>query len=201
MKVELKSEFPVTNEACFAATGKSLDEWFKLPELQTMTRRDAIHLLYDMNGRGKDVWWSTTIWVEYERFKGLVKKDGLYEGYNICSTKSVKASAEDVYEAWTDASKCGWFGGSASAVEGATFFDDGGNEGTWLRLRPGKDVRIAWKTKGKENPTQVDAAFVEKDGKTMITVQHSRIQDREEADGIRAAWSDALAKLKLQLED
>ncbi len=201
MKVQLTPDFPVTDEACQAATGKTFAEWFAAIETcPEEGRRMVIQWIYNETGRGKDVWWPTTIWVQYERSKGVVnKKDGLSEGYHICCTKGIKASAQAVYEAFTDGTKNDWLGCNAAA-EGAGYSDDGGNEGTWLRLRPGKDVRIAWKTAGVETPTMVDAVFAEKDGKTGITVNHARIQDREEADGLRKAWGEALNVLKARLE-
>lgn len=79
--------------------------------------------------------------------------------------------------------------------------DDGGNAGTWARLRPGKDVRIAWTTAGVATPTQVDAAFADKGkGKTGITLTHNRIQTREEADGLREAWGAAFVRLKAAMD-
>lgn len=202
MIVTLQPDKPVDDATCMAATGKTLAEWFAAIESfgPEKGRREVINWLYDETGRGKDVWWPTTIWVEFERAKGIVnKKDGLAEGYNICVTKTITASPEAVYKAFTDPAHSGWLGANA-ASEGATYTDAGGNSGTWLRLRPGKDVRIAWQTKGVDTPTQVDAMFVEKGGKTGITLNHQRIQTRDEADGLRAAWSAAFDRLKAQLE-
>ena len=203
MKVILKSDFGVSDEACKASTGKTMAEWFAALEAHGTGggRRDVIQWLYDEMGRGKDTWWATTVWVEWERQQGIVnKKDGLGEGYNICSTKTISATPEQVYEAWTSASNSGWLGAGVAA-EGGQFVDDGGNTGTWVRLRPGKDVRVNWTSAGVETPTMVDAAFADKGGgKTGITVTHNRIQTREEADGLRAAWAAALDALKNQLE-
>jgi uncharacterized protein YndB with AHSA1/START domain len=200
MEVNLKSDFEISEEQCKASTGKLLSEWINLVEPKAAAgRRETISWLYDETGRGKDTWWPTTIWVEFERSRGIVnKKDGRAEGYNICVTKTVKASADAVYKAWTESSE-EWLDCN-HAAENSDYQDRGGNTGTWLRLRPAKDVRIQWKTKGVDTPTTVDATFVEKDGKTGITVQHARIQTREEADGLRNAWTEALNKLKQKLE-
>lgn len=192
MKVTLSSDLPVTPEACQQATGKTFSEWFADLESQCAGkgRRDSIQWLYDQTGRGKDVWWPTTIWVEYERSKGVVnKKDGLGEGYNICVTKTIKAGAQAVYDAM-----------AGGAMEGQPYADESGNTGTWVRLRSGKDIRLTWMTNGVKTQTTVDAAFTEKDGKTGITLLHNRIQTREEADGLRAAWGEALSQLKAMLE-
>lgn len=203
MKVTLGSDFPITDDACREATGKTLDEWFAAIEERGYDkgRRDTINWIYNETGRGKDVWWPTTLWVEYERSRGIVnKKDGLGEGFSICVTKAVAATPDQVYQAFTQAGLNGWLGGSPAA-EQAAYTDDGGNTGTWLRLRPGKDVRMTWQTAGCPHTTQVDAAFADNGkGKTGITLNHARIQTREEADGLRAAWSAAFDRLKAQLE-
>ena len=202
MEVILKSDFEVSDAGCKASTGKTLQEWFALIEANTDVkgRRDVIQWIYNETGRGKDVWWPTTIWVEYERAKGIVnKKDGLGEGYHLCCTKSVNAPIEAVYAAWMD--NASWLGANTPS-EGAAYEDDGGNTGTWVRLRPGKDLRMTWLTKGVSTPTQVDPQFTDTGkGKTGINVNHARIQTRDEADGLRTAWADALNRLKAQLED
>lgn len=201
MKIQLQSDFEITDSASKEATGKTLEEWFAAIEEFGVAkgRREVITWLYDQTGRGKDVWWPTTVWVEYERKHGLVnKKDGLLEGYNICSTKTVTAPVTAVYRAWTQ-DAADWLG-IGPAEEGAEFTDNDGNTGRWLRLRQDKDVRFEWKTAGVEHSTLVDAAFVEKAGKTGITVNHNRIQTRAEADGARKAWAGALSRLKAKLE-
>jgi hypothetical protein len=71
MKVEYTPDFPTTEAACKKATGKGLKEWFAeldaKPELN-LKRRDAVSWIYETIGvKSSDVWWPTTIWVEYER--------------------------------------------------------------------------------------------------------------------------------------
>lgn len=202
MIITLKPDFAVNDDVCRESTGKTLEQWFEAIDARGpgIGRRDTISWIYDETGRGKDVWWPTSIWVEYEAARGIVNKmDGLAEGYNICVTKSVKAGAQAVYDAFTQAGRNAFLGCNV-AEEGAAYTDDGGNEGTWVRLRPGKDVRLTWKTKGVDTSSTVDATFTEKDGKTAIAVMHNRIQTRDEADGLRLAWTEALNRLKAELE-
>lgn len=203
MKIDLTSDFPITDDAVKAATGKTFSEWFAVIEAEAPSkgRRDVIQHLYDLMGRGSMTWWATTVWVEYERSKGVVnKKDGLAEGYNICVTKTIAASPDAVYAAFTEAGKNDWLQAGA-AQEGSEFKTKSGNEGTWLRLRPGKDVRLAWQSSGVPHRTTVDATFADKGaGKTGITLIHARIQTREEADGLRNAWGAAFDELKRKLE-
>lgn len=56
-----ESNFPVPDDACVAATGEPFADWFKVIEDAGLAdkRRDAIRLVDNETGRGKDVWWPT----------------------------------------------------------------------------------------------------------------------------------------------
>ena len=65
MPVTLKSDFPVTHEACKQATGKTLDERAEViannSEVATK-RREAIQFVADTTGRSVEgIWWATKI--------------------------------------------------------------------------------------------------------------------------------------------
>ncbi len=205
MKVKYKSDFPVTDAGCKKATGRTLKEWFKLLESrgENLQRRATVNWLYEE--LKLDAWWSTTVFVEYERSIGIVnKKDARIEGYNICVTKTVAATVADVYSAFTKPAELAeWFGSEvkASVADGGSFEDKDGNSGEYLRVRTNKDLRFTWTGSDSEATTQVDVAFADKGkGKTGITLTHNRIQSRDEADGLRAAWGAAFDCLKSQLE-
>ena len=182
MKVELRPDFPVNDDACREATGKSFSEWSDLISLQTEIagkRRETINWLWDQVGRSpSQAWWGTTIWVEHERRLGKVQKDGRPEGYNICVTKSVAAPADRVLSAIVDSIP-------TERVQ---------------RVREAKDVRATWHTDGTLAPTEIDATVKEAGGKTAITLMHKRIDTREEADGLRRAWQARLDEIKRTLE-
>jgi len=180
MTVELVSDQPVTDEACLAATGKTLAQWSAELSGQTFkNRREATVWLWDQVGRSpQQAWWGITIFVEHERRTGKLQKDGRPEGYGICSTKTVKAPVAQVQEALV------------RAMDGAEI----------LRVRDGKDSRAKWTTPGIEGATEVDALLAVQGDKVGITLNHTRIQTREEADGLRRAWSEALAKVKSECE-
>lgn len=180
MKVKLNSDHPVTNEACLAATGKTLDEWAKVigdhSEIATK-RREAIHFVADTTGRSVEgIWWATTIWVEYEKRAGRVQKDGRPEGYNICCTKSIAAPIENVQKSLEKEFK------------------------NITRVRDGKDIRAVWRTEGVDADTDVDVTMKEVGNKVAIALMHQRIGSREEADGLRNYWTERLAALKSSLE-
>ncbi len=180
MSIELKSDHPVTDDACKAATGKSLSEWSAIlsskPEF-VGKRRDAINWIWDQTSRDTTgSWWGVTIWVEHERKIGKNQKDGRLEGYGICSTKTVNAPVDKVLSA------------VAEKIPNIT------------RMREGKDIKAKWQTPGGSGESDVDAMFTDKAGKTGITLNHNRIQTREEADGLRRFWSEALDEIKKKLE-
>lgn len=200
MKIELNPDFLVTEETCKEATGKTISEWIEAVNAQGASlkgRREAISWMQASN-TAKDVWWATTVWVEKERREGVVKKDGLAEGFNICSTKMVAAPVDKVFAAFATPGASAWFDGTIGADHSLT--SNHGHTAKATRVRQDKDLRYVWQTEGIDNPTELDVMFAEKNGKTGITLSHSRIQTREEADGVRAAWAEVLNKLKAKLE-
>lgn len=205
MKVTNAPDFPVTDDACKAATGKTLQDWFK--ELDAIDglkkgRRDSVQHIYVQAGL-KDPWWPTTIYVAYEAHKGVVKKDGFAEGYTICCTKNIGAPVAKVYETWTDPAKFKeMFGdnGRQHVEEGGTLECDSGCRATFTRVRPEKDLRFTWEHPGSTMPMQVDVQFQDNKGKCLMNVMTSRIQTRDEADGLRNAWGEALVRLKALAE-
>jgi uncharacterized protein YndB with AHSA1/START domain len=200
MKIELRPDYDVTDDSCKECTGKSLKEWSEaLDAASPANRREAIQYLYGETG--KDAWWPTTIWVEHEKHKGVLQKDGRGEGYNICVTKTIAAPVNEVYEAFTGAGLTSWFGDKATFDENGRIDDGEGNGGELLRVRKDKDLRFKWHTNGLTDDSQVDVMFAEKAGKTGITLNHGRIQTRAEADGLRRAWGEAFDRLKKNLEE
>jgi len=180
MNVELTSDYPVNDAACKEATGRTLEEWAALiganPAIASK-RRDAISWVGDQTDRSvKGVWWATTIWVEYERRVGRTQKDGRGEGYSICSTKTIAAPIPDVM------------------AKLLPHFDN------VTRVREGKDIRAVWQSPGVEHETPIDVAFTDLKGKTGVNIMHSRMQSREEADGMRRAWAEVLDKVKKDCE-
>lgn len=204
MKYKLESDHQVSDAAAESATGKTLKEWFK--ELDAWDglkkgRRETVSHLYDQK---VDLWWCTTIAVEYEKHHDVRKKDGLHEGYFICSTKTISAPVEEVFAAWSSGNAMSrWFGKSTKAEvkDGGRYENKDGDKGAFLRVRQNKDIRMTFENPAFSSATQVDAQFQDKGkGKTTLLVNHTRIQTRAEADGLRAAWAEALDGLKAVCE-
>ncbi len=184
MKVTNKSDFPVTDASCRKATGKTLKQWFKeldkIDGLKQGRRASRLHIYADK----VDPWCPTTVYVEYEAHHGVKKKDGLAEGYSICATKSIKAPANKVYKTWTDPKVFEEMFGD----EGRQALEEGGSQGSLLRIRPNKDLRFTWEHTDCTAPMRVDVQFQDNNGKCLMNVMTSRIQTRPESDGLRNAW-------------
>ena len=204
MKCTLKADHPVTNEAAKAATGKTLDQWFSELDQADGLKLGRREINSRLNAQKLDPWWCTTIAVEYEKHHDVRKKDGLFEGYFVCATKTIGAAPADVFKAWANGAELSkWFGGGTKAdvKDGGTFQNKDGDSGTFLRVRQNKDLRLTFENTGLSAPTQVDVQFQDKGkGKTGLLVNHTRIQTRDEADGLRAAWAQALEQLKANCE-
>ncbi len=200
MKYKLQSDQPVTNEASKKATGRSLDQWFR--ELDgrdglKLGRRSINNYLAEQK---LDPWWCTTIAVEYEKKHDLRKKDGLFEGYFVCSTKTISAPIEKVFDAWSNTTVLNeWFGNSSKSDlrDGGIIETKDGEKGNFNRVRTNKDIRLSLQVPGFSAPIQIDTQFQDKGkGKTGILVNLTRLQTREEADSARNAWAEALENLK-----
>lgn len=194
-----------TDAACREATGKSLEAWFAALDTQgglEQNRRDRSQWLLDATG--KNVWWTTTLAVEYERARGQKEKDGRPTGYSICSTKTIAAPLERVFAAFADAAALDRWLGPGTRLEfadGGTFSNADGDRGTFRRIRANKDLRLSWEHPTLGPGTSVEVLFAGKgQGKTGVTLNHTRIATRREADQLRLGWQAAFEALKTQLE-
>lgn len=204
MKYSVESDHPVTNEGAKTGTGKTLEQWFaELDKIDGLKqgRRAINNYLYE---KKLDPWWCATIAVEYEKHHDVKKKDGLYEGYFVCSTKTIAAPVGDTYKAWTsDDALSKWFGSGTKAVvkDSGELQNKDGDKGKFLRVRENKDLRLTLENKALSAPVLIDVQFQDKGkGKTGLLVNLQRIQTRAEADALRNAWAEALNRLKEMLE-
>lgn len=202
MKITYQTDQPLTNEACKAATGKTIDEWYAtLDDFEAIKkgRRDTTVFLRD--DQKVDLWWCNTLAVEYEAARGVKEKDGRVKGYFICSTKTIAAPFEKVYQAWVDEALLSkWLGEGAKVnlTEGNGFETADGNKAEFKRIRENKDLRFIWK--GESDESLVDMSVADKGGKTYLLINHDRIQTKAEADGLRNAWAEAVNRLKALVE-
>jgi uncharacterized protein YndB with AHSA1/START domain len=205
MKVELRSDKPVDDATCKADTGKTMAGWFKLMDahggLAKGRRELGNGLLQEQNKL--DTWWATTLNIEYEASKGAKEKDGRPKGYMICATKNIDATPDACYAAFRDAAALDrWLGPKHQfeLKEGAELRNTDGNRATVRKFNPGKAIKLDWTQPDAAPGTPVEVKFQPIGAKTTVMVAHDRLQTRAEADGMRRAWSEALARLKTVVE-
>ncbi len=203
MKIEYKAANEMSDASIRKATGKSWNEWYAALDKfggAAKGRKALNEFLFKQNK--VDAWWTTTIVVEYEKTRKVAEKDGRPKGYNICATKAVAAKPAQVFEAFTNSAKLSkWFGAGTKGdfTDGGSFSNSDGNKGTVKRVNPGKGLRFTWEGP-KHDGELVEVKLAPSGAKCSIIVNHDRIQTREAADGLRAAWGAALDALKSQLE-
>ncbi len=186
-------------------TGKTLKQWFALLDASggiDRGRRELVHELYSEHK--VDEWWAVTIVVEYERAKAVVEKDGAPKGYSICVTKTITAPVDTVFASWGDNRLLDrWLGAKTrvSFQEKGKLENADGDRLTFQRIRANKDLRLTWDHATRAPASQVEVLFADKGkGKTGVTLNHTRIQSRRDADELRAGWSSAFDSLKSLLE-
>ena len=204
MKVEPRSEQSMSADNVRSSTGRDLTEWFDLLDASGGPgpgRRALTDRL--ISGHGLSPWGAQTIVVESEGARAPREKDGRPKGYAICVTKTLAAPAERVFEAFGDSAALGqWFGDGAKAAfkEGGELTDAHGCRCTYVKLAPPKTLRLAWVDADPALASQVEVKLAPKGDKTGLVLNHERIQSRELADGLRAAWGAAIERLKTHLE-
>jgi uncharacterized protein YndB with AHSA1/START domain len=203
MKVERLSDHEISDASVQAATGHTLEQWFKLIDKQggaALGRRAIGEWLYEMKVA---IWWAATITIEYEIARGQLEKDGKPRGYTICATKSIKAEAARVYAGFADnAALDAWFGkgNQIECKDGGSWVNADGNKALVKKVNPGKTIRLSWEDAGLTMPTPVEVKFQGTPGKCTVMVTIDRLQTRAEADGYRKAWGLALDQLKVSIE-
>lgn len=204
MKVERRADHAVGESSCKSATGKSLAEWFKALDqhggvaLGRRTLSKWIEHEHDV-----ETWWATTITNEYEIARGALARDGKPKGYSICPTRSIKASANDCFAAFSTARALNAWYGPKNEIDlraGGSWRNADGNRAGFTKVNPGKNIRLIAEDEGLSWPTPAEIKFEGKGEKCTVMVAIERLQTRAEADGYRRAWSEALDRLKAFVE-
>lgn len=202
MKIALRAERPL--DAAAAETGRPLDAWFAELDARggpALGRREIGNYLHETHRL--DPWWIATLNIEYEAAHGLKEKDGRAKGYTICATKSIKAAPQTCFDAFADAARLDRWLGPGHALdfrEGGRLNNHDGNAATIRKIAPGKSIRLQWQQADAAPDTPVEIKFQPSGAKTTVMITHERLQTRAEADGLRAAWGEALDRLKTLLE-
>ncbi len=169
-------------EAVHHATGKFPDEWYVILDAagaQTLPHKEIAVLLNTQHGVSP--WWSQHVTVEYERARGMREKYQTTRGYQVSVSKTVPVPLSDLYTAF-------------SMVE---------HRGRWLTEAPitvrkdttEKTTRATW-TDSDGTMTNIDVNYdASGDGRSRITVMHSKLTGTEDVEARRAYWKAALERL------
>ncbi|MFQ5505005.1 MAG: SRPBCC domain-containing protein [Planctomycetota bacterium] len=195
----------LTDEAIRARTGKAWEEWFQeLDEFGGPARGRRAIGDYLYAECGVSSWWSSTIVVEYEAARGVLRRDGRPQGYMICVSKTIGVSVSQAFQAFAHASEMDrWFskGTRQDFSVGGRYENGDGDNGVFKKIRLDKAIKLTWENEKQTPGSIVEVTFQSKgDRKCGVQVAHDRIARRDEADGLREGWGRALNALKSYLE-
>jgi len=115
-------------------------------------------------------------------------------------TRTIKASAADIYEALTSSTILRqWFCDTAlvDASKGGRFYAEWNSGyymvGNFTATVPGKKLAFTWHGKGEPEQTQVQITLAEKKGQTKVTVTHTGV-------GLGKAWARAAKPISVGWE-
>lgn len=172
----------MSDEAVKAKTGCAWPRWVKSLDhhgAAAMSHREIatlIHDTYELDG-----WWTQMVAVGYERLRGLRDRGQRRGGaYEASKSKTIAVSLARLYRAFSDAStRRRWLPDAEFDLRSS-------------RLR--KSMRWRW---GDGSVVQLNFVAKAKD-KSQVTVQHTKLPDKEAAVRVKAFWGkrlDALATL------
>lgn len=175
----------MSEAAVQARTGKTWPEWFAILDLagaQQLDHKGIVAYLHQHHP-GLGGWWGQMVTVTYEQERGLREKHQTPTGYQVSVSKTLEVPVSALYQAWQDdAARGRWLPEATLIIRKAT---------------PDKSLRIGW----SDGTTSVDVNLYHKgEGRTQVTVQHSKLRDADEAAEKKAYWADALDRLKHVLE-
>jgi uncharacterized protein YndB with AHSA1/START domain len=166
-----------------AKTGCTWERWVTALDYHgaaTMSHRDIAQLVRDKYKVGP--WWTQMVTVGYERITGLrargQRRDGTYEA---AKSRTVPVAVTKLYDAWAaPAKRRGW-------LDGATFT-------VRTRIRP-KSMRLGF------DDGSIAVIYFESKGKSKstVSVQHTKLPDKEAADQLKQFWGERLDALSRSL--
>jgi hypothetical protein len=129
-------------------------------------------------------WWAQTVTVGYERIKGLRERGQRRGGsYEVSRSRTFAVAVDRLFDAWADeAPRRRWLGEAGATVRTATR-----PRGMRLRWPDGSIVALYFAAKGA--------------ARSAVTVQHTKLADRESADRLKAWWAERLDALGALLDE
>jgi uncharacterized protein YndB with AHSA1/START domain len=130
---------------------------------------------------GVDGWWSQCVTTGYERIAGLRGRGQRMDGsWEANKSKTCAVSVDELFEAWSDAKfRQRWLKDPSAKVRTAT-----APRSMRLQFPDGTIVAVGFWAKGE--------------GKSSVSVQHTKLPDKESCERMKRYWKerlDALAEL------
>jgi hypothetical protein len=157
-------------------TGKDWAEWVKTLDAVNAAEKPHREIARLVSSLGVREWWSQTVTVGYERIRGLraigQRRGG---GFEANKSKTFAVPVERLFEAFADPKqRAKWLPGVK--VKSAT---------------TNKRMRVMW-----DDGSPVELGFYSKaNGKSYVSVQHSKLPDKPAADRMKAIWEERLEAL------
>ena len=168
----------VSDEAVYAATGKHWSEWLAILDevgAARMVHARIARLVRERHDASH--WWAQMIAVEYERERGLREVNQAGRGYQVSVSRTLAASAEDLFAAWEDEQRRFAWLGAVMKVR---------------KVSPNRSMRLETGCNGSD----LSVHFNPRDkGRCQVVVQQIKLPDRAAVELQRAFWKGALSRL------
>ena len=173
----------ISDEVVRARTGKQWQEWFALLDeagAADLSHKEIVALLREQHQVA--AWWQQSITVAYEKARGLREKYETPDGYQISTSRTMAVDVATAYRAWADRARLAWLPEDRLII--TTKNRDKSIRGTWAG-----------------GPSRLEVYFdIRPNGKTQISVNHTRLADAGAAAEMKQFWAQALTRLRTQLE-
>ena len=173
----------VTEAAVRKATGTGWGEWFSVLDAAGAREMTPLQIKAIIARHESGGWWQQMIAEAYEHARSLRERHQREDGLAARTSKLIRAGVTRVFAAWAeDDLRIGWL------------------DATGWNLRkaiPCKSLRITW----KDGHTHVDVHLWPRgEGRTLLQLEHSKLESLEEVHRFKAFWDVALERLREMLE-
>jgi hypothetical protein len=181
-----KPVLPTSDDRIRERTGHGWEEWFDLLDAAGMAgrpHREVSRWVAEQLGVVPLAWAAQAVTAGYERARGGRVIGQHTDGFRGSASKTMAVTAERIFDAFVDATaRDGWLADAKLRTRTAT--------------RP-RSARFDWGDDGTRVHVTVDAR---PDGRSTVTVTHSRLPDADAAARTKAWWRERLATLQARLE-
>jgi hypothetical protein len=177
------SVLPTGEAAVAEATGRGWGEWLDILDAagcRGMSHREIVALLDRRYALSP--WWQQSVTVAYERARGLRAVHQKVDGFAIGASRTIAASPDRVYRAWTDDFvRESWLPGQPLLIRSAT---------------RRKSIRGVWR-----DGTRLDVSLWPRGpGRCLVQVQHEQLWSAHDVERFRAFWKARLDVLQALCE-